>query len=82
MAAPALSDTSNRSYVSARVRSNPAGFACLHLWPVERAERSQMLKLHRRCMLLHVKWKSIANRDDFAGDFLVHPRNKFLIRLF
>ena len=70
MAAPELSDTSNRSHIIVRVRSNLAGFARLHLWPVERTESSQMLKLHRRCMFLHVKWKSMADRNDFCSKFL------------
>ena len=81
MAAPALSDASNCLHRSARVRSNLAGIACLHLWPVERTERSQMLKLHCRCKLLHVKRKSMADRDDFCSRFLVHPTNKCQIRL-
>ena len=71
MAVPALSDASNRfTHYSARVRSNLAGFACLHFWPVERTERSQMLKLHCRCKLLHVKRKSMADRVDFCSRFL------------
>ena len=57
--------------ISASVRSNLASFACLHLWPVERTERSQMLKLHCCCKLLHVKRKPMADRDDFCSRFLV-----------